>query len=147
MICEILTACHEASTQGAMLTIDRAFNRVMLPFLPCVLEEVVIAVRVRSTSEEDGPHSFQLSLTELDGNLLGPPAEAQFETKSRDNEEYTWTQPVIRIPNILIPGPNDYLLTLQIDGCTLANTTIYVTGKKEGGAPEQGQPARLVRLK
>jgi hypothetical protein len=94
--------------------------------MPGVLQQLCIAVRICSTINEDGKHSLKLSLSDLDGKILGPPAEAPFETKTRDNERYTWTSAVIQIRDIRICEPNDYLLNLQIDGTSIANTTIFV---------------------
>jgi hypothetical protein len=104
----------------------------------------MIALRVRFTSDEDGLHESRMSVTELDGHLLGPPVETKFESKSRENEEYAWVTGVIRLVNIRIREPNDYLLTLQIDGQSIASTTIYIHGSKEGDPNAQSLP--VVRL-
>ena len=126
MICEILTACAAAKDNDGMFTINGAFTRLTIPHMPAQLQALVIAIRIRSTSDEDGQHTLRLFLSELDGKLLGPPAEAGFESKTLDGEEYTWAAAVIQIPNLRICESNDYLLSLQIDGQSIANTTLYI---------------------
>lgn len=126
MNCEILTACASAKDDDGKLTINGAFSRINAPSFPCKLP-MVIVVRIRSSAAEDGEHSLHLSLSDLDDKLLGPPAEATFQTTTRENEEYTWTQAIIDIGDIRIPGRNDYSLILQIDGKTIAYTSLYVS--------------------
>jgi hypothetical protein len=105
---------------------------------------MVIAIRLCATSEEDGTHKLELSLTDLDGKLLGPPAKATFVTKTRPNEQYAWTQAVIGIHQIQILEPNEYLLNLQINGHSIANTTLCVIAKSRGDASSGVAP--LVRF-
>ena len=126
MNCEILTACDDAKDNGDMLTINGAFTRLTIPKTPAVLQQLVIAVRLRFSSDEDGPHKFHLSLSDLDGKVLGPPAESPFESKTRDGEQYTWLSAVIRVRDIQIAKSDDYLLSLLIDEQSIASTTLFV---------------------
>lgn len=112
MICEILTVCKDAIEENGAFTIEGACNRLKVPFIPGILKELVVAVRVCSESHEDGPHFLQLLLSDADGKSLGLPCEGQFETRTLDQEQYAWTHAVIRLSEIQIGKPNDYLLGL-----------------------------------
>jgi hypothetical protein len=130
MTAEILTVC-ESAENGITLTIRGAFYRLSVPRIPCVLPKLVIALRVRATADEDGSHALKLYLSDLDGKSLGPPAEETFETRTIGNETYTQIAAVIEIHDIRIGIATDHLLNLQIDGESIANTTLYVIDGSE----------------
>jgi hypothetical protein len=129
MISEILTACLSATDNNGMFTIEGAFCRLTVPIMPAILNRLDVAIRMRSTAAEDGMHSLILSLTNLDGKLLGPPAESTFDTSTRENEVCTWTSIVITIRDICIQEPNEYFISLQIDGQSIASTVVYVNNR------------------
>jgi hypothetical protein len=132
MYCEILTACTDAKDADGMFTISGAFTRLTVPHTPVILEELVIALRVRFSSDEDGPHKLALSLSDLDGTVLGPPANASFVSATRASEHYTWSCAVIRVREIRIAKSDDYLLSLTIDGQSISNTTLFlIDGSKK----------------
>jgi hypothetical protein len=127
MNCEILTACNSAKEENGLFTINGAFSRITAPSFPCQLH-FSVAMRVCFSSEEDGKHSLRLTLCDLDGKSLGPPIDAAFESRSKENEGYSWKAIVVEIPDLRIAVVNDYSLSLEIDGESIANTTLYVSG-------------------
>lgn len=90
--------------EQGLLTIDRAYSRLAVAGIPCLYKEIIIALRVCSTSAEDGIHSFQLSVTDLDRKVVSPSGEDRFETKTVGNQQYTWmhewfASPIFRSTN------------------------------------------------
>ena len=133
MNCEILTACKNARDEkDGTFTIEKAFTRLDALFFPGNIPALTIAIRLCAESEEDGSHSFELSMTDLDGVLLGPPVIEQFDTNTSADEQFVWLNVTVKLLDIQIAKPDDYTLSLKIDGQSIANTTLLVTHSQGG---------------
>jgi Family of unknown function (DUF6941) len=127
MVAEILTACKAAQDSDEGFTIAKAFCRLDVPSFPARVPDFAIAMRIRFSSDEEGEHRLRVFISDLDGRIVGPAEERTFEACTPPNETFSWLSAVLFLRDIRIQCPNDYRVNVEIDGESIADTTIYVS--------------------
>lgn len=76
---EVFTLCDSAQVYSGKAIIVGAFNQIIAPKLPIVMQSVTLAIRISFEAEESSDKSFHVGFFKPDGSVLIP--ELRFEAK------------------------------------------------------------------
>lgn len=85
-----------------------------------------MAVRVCYSVEEDGEHVISLAISGLEGVEIGLPLQEILQVHTEGNQIHSWTTTVATFRDLQIVAPNDYTISLRVDGKLLGHTNLYV---------------------
>ena len=126
MIADIFTFCRSAAIEddGGLL-IRGGFNCLGCKEFPTPPLSLTIIARVISTIDEDGEHPASIAFVGPDGETVFEHPEI-FQVSTQNAQDQAYNVLVIPVNGVMFEAPNDFDVQLNIDGQTIARTTLSV---------------------
>ena len=126
---DIFTLCDFASVYGGKICIMGVSEVVLANQFPANISSVLIAVKLRAETGDEGDRLIKTSITDQDGGTLVSGAERIFKVSGFKNEpnsvEIRAHFYADQYQNFQIPLPGEYSVQLLIDGNHAASIPIY----------------------
>jgi len=123
---EIFALCDAAVDYAGKLSLLGAFDGIFAREVPVVHPQCAIAIRVRVSRADEGPHNLQLAFIDADGHRVVPPIGANFEVRLPAQRESMAINLVLNIHQLKFERFDDYAIDLTIDGRPEASLPLVV---------------------
>jgi len=131
---EILTLCDAAADYNAKLSLLGAFDTITSPSFPTTHQQCSIALRIRFSRIEEGPHTIRIHVVDDDGELVMPNIEGHLGVSFVDHSETASVNVILGIQTLPLAKPGTYAVNLAVDGKQEASVPLYVRQGGESGA-------------
>ncbi len=134
---EVFTLCDAATDQHGKLNILGCFDLICGSVVPAVHPACTVAIRIRFSQMEQGPHSLRLVLTNDDGQAVFPPMNTQMMVILPPEAVSLSQNFIFNMQALQFPKFGDYSFNLYFDNKLVDSLPIYLrqTPKHLGGHP------------
>ncbi len=123
---EIFALCDAAVDYGGKLSLLGAFDGIFAREAPVQHPQCAIAIRLRVSRSEEGPHRLEFAIIDADGHRIVPPIGANFEVRLPPQRETMAINLVLNIHQLKFERFDDYAIDLSIDGRQEASLPLVV---------------------
>ena len=132
---EIFALCDAAVDYGGKLSLLGAFDGIFAREAPVQHPQCAIAIRLRVSRSEEGPHRLEFAIIDADGHRIVPPIGANFEVRLPPQRESMAINLVLNIHQLKFERFDDYAIDLSIDGRQEASLPLVVVQVPPHGPP------------
>jgi len=123
---EVFALCDAAVDYAGKLSLLGAFDGIFAREVPVLHPQCAIAIRLRVSRGDEGPHNLQLAFIDADGHRIVPPIGANFEVRLPAQRESMAINLVLNIHQLKFERFDDYAIDLSIDGRQEASLPLVV---------------------
>jgi hypothetical protein len=123
---EIFTICDAATSDNGKLNILGSFDTIWVRQFPTVYPHCAVAVKMRFTAIENGPHSLSVRFMDADGQNILPPATGSFNIEMPEGQRSSSTDIVLNIQSLNLTKPGEYALDLALDGRSELSLPLFI---------------------
>ena len=127
---EIFALCDAATDQSGKLNILGTFDTILAPQIPLLYQNCVVAVKMRWEKIEEGKKKIRITFSDVDGQPVIPPLEAEMTVQiagNPQNANTTATNFILNIQQIRLERIGEYAIDLAINGRIEGSLPLYVT--------------------
>ena len=127
---EVFTLCDAATDQLGKLNILGSFDLLCTSTEPAVHPACTIALRIRFSKVEEGPHKLRITLSDDDGQNIVPAMNGNFEIFMAP-EAVSFAQNLIfNLQSLEFPKFGDYSFNLFLDDKLIDSLPLYLRPSK-----------------
>lgn len=123
---EVFTLCDAATDQRGKLNILGTFDLICSEQVPIQHPACAVALRVRYSKLEEGPHSVKLTFTNADGQMLIPPMGGDFPVQMAPEALSQARNMVFNFQVLEFPEFGDYSINLYINNTIIDSLPLYI---------------------
>ena len=120
MTFEIFTLCDAATVQGGKMNVLGSFDTLSAEGFPTNHTDCVVACRMRTTTEDEGPVEIEMHIIDPDGKDVIPPVSNRLEGGSHLHH-HLW-----HIRGFPLPKPGTFFVDLIANGVLLCRNPLFV---------------------
>lgn len=132
---EVFALCDAAVDYAGKLSLLGAFDGIFAREAPVTHPQCAIAIRLRVSRGEEGPHSLELAFIDADGRRIVPPIGANFEVRLPAQRESMAINMVLNIHQLKFERFDEYAIDLSVDGRAEASLPLVVVQLPPHGPP------------
>jgi len=113
---EAFLLCDAATDQAGKLNVLGAFDAIFAGQVPATHPACAVALRIRFSGIEEGPHPFRICIIDEDGAEVFPKLEGAISVKVPPKSDSTVVNVVANLQRLKLPRFGKYRIDLAIDG-------------------------------
>ena len=113
---ELFCLCDAATNENGKLNLLGTYDTLRVSALPAVHPYCAVAMRIRFSSMENGPHTVVISIIDEDGSKFIPPLKGAVEVYIPDGETTAAFNFVFNLQQLKFVKAGEYGIDLIIDG-------------------------------
>ncbi len=113
---EIFTLCDAATDYSGRLNILGAFDTIYANSFPATHPQCSVALRIRFSKIEEGPHKVKVNFVDEDGRAIIPPFNLDIDVGFGENRQSVTRNMILCLHGIVFKNPGIYAVDLAIDG-------------------------------
>lgn len=112
------------------------FQAIHAGKFPCVHPSLSLLIRIEGDASETGSHEIEVVFVDADYKAVGQPVKAEFRLDKGSQPEGmpAFTEAVMNIQNLPLPGAGPYEFVVRVDGRHLGGIPLYAVEAKPPGA-------------
>ena len=123
---EIFTLCDAATDQHGKLNVLGTFDLICSTAEPVRHPACAIALRVRFSKFEEGPHSIKINFTNADGKSIVPPMTGDFQIQMGPDAVSFAQNLVFNMHALQFPTFGDYSINLHVDNNLVESLPLFL---------------------
>ncbi len=127
---EIFALCDAATEHQGKLNLLGTFDTLNAAAFPSRHPQCAIALRMRFSRIEEGPHRVRIRIVDEDGAPLVPALDGQFEVRCRPEVDSASANLVLTLQALPLTRPGRFAIDLAVDGREEASLPLYVVGPR-----------------
>ncbi|MCM8534668.1 MAG: hypothetical protein NE334_01890 [Lentisphaeraceae bacterium] len=123
---EVFSLCDAATDQSGKLNILGCFDLICSTAAPVKHPTCAIALRIRFSKFEEGPHSVKITFTNDDGKSIVPPMTGDFRIQMAPDAVSFAQNLVFNMHGLQFPNFGDYSINLHIDESLVESIPLFL---------------------
>ncbi len=138
---ETFVLCDAATDYRGKLNILGTFDTIFAAQLPVVWPHCALALRVRFSKIEEGPHQVRISFIDGDGSPVLPPLDGKMEIRCGPKSPTMAANLILNMDRLELKKAGEYSIHLAVDGRQEKSLPLYVKVREEK-KPVSGKQSR-----